>query len=393
MKLTPQHEQIIRAIDDSRERIIDISHQIHANPELGDQEHFATELLQRALKDAGFDVESGFAGLPTAFRGRKGSGNGPIVAFLCEYDALVGLGHACGHNVIGTTSLAAGIGLASVIDSLSGEVWVIGTPNEETRGAKVEMVRQGVFKNVDAALMIHGADKNLRKTNALACTMIGIIFKGKSAHASASPWDGINALDAMTLMIAGINALRQQIRPDARIHGFIQEGGIAPNIIPEKTSGRFNVRALTSSYCDELEIKLKNIVKGASLMTGAEYEFYDYGAKYAGMVNNDALSDRAAKYAVELLGSEPFLDLSDSFGSIDMGNVSAQCPSIHMLVDITNGVPMSLHTPEFREAAITPYADEKIIQMGKALALTGLDVIIDPDFRAAIRQEFNEAPK
>ncbi|NMA12991.1 MAG: M20 family metallopeptidase [Chloroflexi bacterium] len=393
MELNEYQEKIIRSIDSMRDLLIDVSHQIHANPELSDQEYFATELLQNTLKNHGFEVEGGFAGIPTAFRARRGAGNGPIVAFLCEYDALAGIGHGCGHNVIGTTSLAAGLGLASVIDSFPGEVWVVGTPSEEVRGAKVEMVRQGVFKDVDAALMIHGSDSNYRKTIALAVTPMGIIFKGKPAHASATPWDGVNALDAMTLMIAGINALRQQIRPDARIHGFIQEGGVAPNIIPERTSGRFNVRALTRSYCDELEVKLRNIVKGASLMTGAEYEFYEYGCKYDSMINNTLLSDRVAEYAVDVLGEKPFQDAPESFGSIDMGNVSSQCPSIHMLIGLTDGVPMSLHTQEYRDAAASPYADNEIIRIGKALAMTGLDVIADADFRKAVREEFENARK
>ncbi len=387
-EFSPVMQKIIDAVDNASGKIIEISHTIHDNPEISDQEFQAAALLEKTLEEFGFEVEREFAGHPTAFRGvKKGKGPGAKVAFLCEYDALVGIGHGCGHNVIASTGLAAGIGLGAVMDELPGELWVVGTPSEEVNGYKVEMVKQGIFKEVDAALMVHGDKANYKCTKSLAVTPIGLIFHGKAAHASAEPWAGVNALDAMQLLFAGLNAMRQQVRPDARIHGFIAEGGYAPNIIPDRTSGRFNVRAGDRAYCDELHERFMNVVKGACLMTGAEFEEYYYAPKYDQMNNNETLAFRAADYA-EMLGAEKYKYEPDSFGSIDMGDVSNQCPAIHMLIDLTGGKNIAVHTKEFSECARSPLADEQIIRAGKALALTGYDVLSDEKYRAKVKEEF-----
>ncbi len=232
--------------------IFSISHRIHDNPELGYQEKFASGLLCDTLEQHGFTVEREYVGISTAFCARRGNGQGPRVAFLAEYDALPGMGHGCGHNIIATSALSAGIGLGAVIGELGGEVWVIGTPAEETDGAKVVMVQKGAFNQIDAALMIHPHAGYYYTTESLALDALEVEFFGKPSHAAAAPWEGVNALDAMLMTFNSLNALRQQIRPDARIHGIISNGGAAPNIIPDHTMARFYLRAKQRSYLNEL---------------------------------------------------------------------------------------------------------------------------------------------
>lgn len=386
-----EQQQINDSIESSKDLILSVSRRIHENPELGSHEFAAAALLQQTLRDAGFAVTPNFAGIETAFIAKKGTGNRPNVAYLCEYDALPELGHACGHNVIAATSLAAGIGLSSVIEKIGGTVTVIGTPAEETQGAKVAMVDQKLFEGYDAVMMIHAYNHNYIFTNALAVMRFKVAFHGKTSHAAGSPWDGINALDAMNLMFAGISAYRQQMKPDWRVHGVITSGGSAPNIIPELTVAEFYLRAGQDDDLETLFKRFKDIVTGAGLMTGAEPELFDFGARYDRMNNNRPLAERAAFYAVEGLGADKFEEQPpSSFGSIDMGNVSGQAPSIHMLIGITEGKPIPLHTAALREAAITPTAEAEIIRMGKALALTGLDVIRDEAFRTSVKEAFDQ---
>ncbi|MCE5207148.1 MAG: M20 family metallopeptidase [Chloroflexi bacterium] len=382
-------QEIITAVDSAREKILDVSHQIHEHPELGDQEVFASDLLTRVLESFQFKVERGYTGLPTAFCARKGNGGGPRVAFLCEYDALPEIGHGCGHNVIGSASLAAGIGLGAVVDRLGGELWVIGTPAEETNGAKVWMVEKGAFRQVDAALMIHPHDGNYVRTESLAMDAIQVTYFGKPSHAAATPWEGKNALDGLILLFNGINALRQQVQPDARIHGIVTYGGAAPNIIPEKAQGRFYVRAKTRKYLNQLVEKFKACAQGAALASGTRVEFENYEFSFDDMLNNMALAERVQSYA-EALGAKPFHSAPDSFGSVDMGNVSHGVPAVHVLIDIADGKILHSHTREFCTAAATPYADEALLRAGKALALAGCDLLSDEAFLQRVKQEFKE---
>ena len=388
MELSPLQQQILQAVDEAADTILDVSHQIHSHPELGYEEVFASGLLVQTLERRGFRVEKGYAGIPTAFCARKGSESGPRVAFLAEYDALPVVGHGCGHNMIATTALAAGIGLGAVIAQSGGEVWVVGTPAEETDGGKVVMVERGAFQAVDAALMIHPHEKNYYLTESLAMDALEVQFFGKPAHAAAAPWEGKNALDAMILTFNNVNALRQQIRPDARIHGVITNGGAAPNIIPEHTVGRFYLRAKTRSYLDELAEKFNACVQAAALATGTRFEMRNYENSFDDMVNNHVLAERMRDYFTGALDSSPFLRAPDSFGSVDMGNVSHVVPAVHVLVDVADGIPLIPHTPEFQQAVATPYADAAILRAGKALALTGYDVLANSGFLEAARAEF-----
>ena len=389
MDSTAFEARALEAIEGARETILSVSHRIHQKPELGSEEFFASGLLADTLEAAGFAVERGFAKIPTAFIARKGSqAPGAIrVGFMAEYDALPSIGHGCGHNVICSSALAAGIGLGEVAAAVGGEAVVVGTPAEETNGAKVAMSELGCFDQLDAALMVHPYAGNYYLTESLAMDAIELEFTGRPAHAAASPWEGLNALDAVILTFNGINALRQQMRPDARVHGIISEGGTAPNVIPERTVARFYVRAKQRSYLNELVGRFMDCARAAALATGTVLASHNYEASFDDMVNNLALAGRM-RDRFEALGSGSFERAPDSFGSIDMGNVSHRVPGVHVLVDITAGKPIPAHTPEFRDAAATLYADEAIIRSGKALALTGLDAMSDAALRESVRAEF-----
>jgi amidohydrolase len=389
--LNDRQKCIVQAVDGAAGKIISVSHQIHDHPELGYEEVFAAQLLSKTLEEYGFKVEGGYAGIPTAFCARKGAGKGPSVAFLAEYDALPEIGHACGHNVIAASALSAGIGLGSIVEDLSGEVLVIGTPAEETDGAKVTMVKRGCFDEIDAALMVHPYNGDYTHTEAAAYDAIKVSFYGKSTHAAASPWEGKNALDAILLTFSNINALRQQMRPDGRIHGIISHGGTAPNIIPDFTEARFYVRAQHRSYLEQLVEQFKACARGAAEATGTRMEMSNYENSFDEMINNTTLALRARDYLVRELGGKEPKRAPDTFGSVDMGNVSSVVPGVHLLVDITGGKPIGLHTREFAQAAISKQAEAAILRSGKALALTGYDLLTDQNFLRSVRQEFIES--
>lgn len=388
MELDARQRQILEAVESASERILSVSHQIHGRPELGNEEVFASGLLADTLEAFGFQVQRAFADIPTAFCARQGAGNGPRVAFLAEYDALPEIGHGCGHNIIATAALAAGIGLGAVVAELRGEVLVIGTPAEETEGAKCAMADRGAFRDVDVAMMVHPHTGNFTLTESLAMDAIQVSFYGRPSHAATAPWEGKNALDGLLLTFANINALRQQMRPDARVHGIITKGGVAPNIIPEHTEARFYVRAKRREYLDTLIEQFKACARGAAMATDTQVEFENYEPSFDDMMNNYTLAERARDYLVHVLGAGPFERAPESFGSIDMGNVSYVVPAVHLLIDIANGQPLSPHTREFAQAAATPYADAALLRAGKGLALAGYDVLTDPAFLEAVRAEF-----
>jgi len=390
MEINEQQKRIIQVIDSESTSLFSISHRIHENPELGYQEKFASDLLCDTLEQHDFKVEREFVGIPTAFCARRGNGQGPRVAFLAEYDALPELGHACGHNIIATSALSAGIGLGAVVGELGGEVWVIGTPAEETDGAKVIMVQKGAFDQIDAALMIHPHPGYYYLTESLALDAIEVEFFGKPSHAAAAPWEGVNALDAILTTFNSLNALRQQIYPDARIHGIISNGGTAPNIIPDHTVGRFYLRAKQRAYLNELNQKFLACVQGAAIATGTRFETRMYENPFDDMLNNLVMAERMRDYLTEILGVQKVERAPEHFGSIDMGNVSHVVPAVHVLVDITQGKSLSLHTPDFQIAAATPYTDATILRAGKALALTGYDVLVNASFREAAWAEFKQ---
>ena len=371
-------ERVMAEVDARREALIRMADAIHANPEVAFQEFESAALLSRALEENGFAVERGVADLETAFVAtlRRGDG-GPTVAFLAEYDALPGLGHACGHNLIGTSAVGAGLAMKAVLPELAGTIQVIGTPGEEGGGGKVYMVDAGVFDGVDAALIVHPSSKNKTRSTSLTSYKISVEFFGQAAHAASKPDEGINALDAVIQTYNGINALRQHLRDDARIHGVITHGGDAPNIVPEYAAARFYVRAADMPYTEEVLEKVRACAEGAALATGARLEFKEYAPHYENMLANPKLADLAeANMAVLGIEVKP-LEPKERMGSTDMANVTQVVPGLHPSIAI-GPEEMGGHTAEFCQAAGSPAGHEGMIQAAKLMAMTAVDLLAVP---------------
>lgn len=383
--------QILQHIDDAKSLYIETSHRIHANPEIGNQEYFASKTLTDILQNAGFAVTRDVAGHETGFVARKASSKqGPKIGFLAEYDALPGLGHACGHNIIGTTSTAAAIALSRVIDVTGGEVFVFGTPAEEggpNGSAKASFVKHGLFEGIDAALMIHPLGTTRLSSSSLALEPLDFRFFGKASHAAGAPEQGINALDAVIQLFNGINALRQQLPTDVRIHGIITHGGDAPNIIPEYASARFYIRASTWERTEVVSEKVRNIAEAAALATGSTVKIERFQNEVHDLVLNRPLDEIVGKH-LESLGETIVYEQKSGLGSTDAGNVSRVVPTAHPYIKIGPD-DLTPHTPDFREAAGSSRGDEALLIGAKALALTGLELIIDPELLASITAEFN----
>lgn len=368
-------------------RLTTMSHTLHDNPEILFQEHEAASLLTNELDEQGFSVERGVAGLDTAFVATYGHGE-PIVGFLAEYDALPKIGHACGHNLIATWSLGAAIAIRRALPNLQGTIKVIGTPGEEGGGGKVIMANANIFDGLSAAIMMHPRDQTFLDRGSLARTVYDIEFFGKSAHASSAPERGINALDAMLQVFFSINAFRQQMPPNSRIHGVISHGGDAPNVIPDYTAARFLVRAKEQDDLERLRQRFRDIVNSAALATGCRAEIKE-GLSYQARVCNTSLVETFGGNLKALGLSADTPPVSGGVGSSDIGNVSRIVPTIHPYLQICDpGV--GGHTPEFAEAAASQRADELIETGATLLAWTGLDVLLSPDVRSRLRASFAE---
>jgi amidohydrolase len=373
------------SVDSQRGQLIQLSLNIHDNPELGLKEQKASAWLTSYLEDNGFHVERGVAGLPTAFRATYGQGS-PRIALLAEYDALPKIGHGCGHNIIGASAVGAGVASKHIVDQLGGSVVVLGTPAEEGFGGKIDMVRAGAFKDIDVAMIVHPNTRNMSTEDALACSTLEVEFFGRPAHAAGQPHKGINALDAMILAFTSINSLRQHIRGDARIHGIITNGGEAPNIVPAHSAAVFLVRALDDDYLAELKARVLNCFAGASVATGARLEYKWRDRTYAQMKNNMTLAG-LFRQNLEGLGRQvEAFNPRFGLGSTDMGNVSQVVPSIHATIAIASREVL-LHTPEFAAAAASEAGQQGLIDAAKAMAMTVVD-ILQPGMLNRIKQEF-----
>lgn len=367
---------------------------IHEHPEVSNYEFFACERLSNQLKDEGFRVTVDVAGHRTGFIGTyKAQKPGPVLVFLAEYDALAGLGHGCGHNLFGATSLLAAAALKQVIDETGGEVRVYGTPGEEggeNGSAKGSFVREGLFTDVDAALCVHPGDRHEASSKNIACLPVDIEFWGKPAHAAAAPEQGINALDALILTYNGINALRQHVTPDVRIHGIITHGGDAPNIVPEYAAAKFYFRAATVPKLEALYHRIEKIVEGAALMTGAKGRLQPYQNRIDNMVPTPSF-DAVYGRELSLLG-ETMLPPDEGFGigSSDVGNVSQVIPTIQPTIRITDR-PTPWHSEESKAAARSEKGLASIALGAKALALTALDLIEDPALLRQIKADHAKA--
>ncbi|WP_282172890.1 M20 family metallopeptidase [Cytobacillus firmus] len=390
--LSELKEVIKKNVDDNSVLYLSSSHQIHANPEIGNEEFFASRLLSGILEKEGFEVERAVAGHETAFLARRKSAKpGPSIAFLAEYDALPGLGHGCGHNIIGTTSVAAAIALSKVIEETGGEAVVLGTPAEEggpNGSAKGSFVKHGLLEGIDAALMVHPSNHTRLTSSSLAVDPLDFEFIGKPAHAAASPEEGINALDAVIQLFNGINALRQQLKDDVRIHGIITHGGDAPNIIPEYAKARFFIRASTRTALNEVTRKVKAVAEGAALATGAKLNVIAFQNEVDNLLLNKTY-DQVFKEVIEDLGETVVEGDRDGIGSTDAGNISQVVPTIHPYIKI-GADDLVAHTVPFREAAASVKGDEALITGAKGLALTAFQLVTDQELLKSIKQEFLE---
>lgn len=384
-------QQIASVIDRYNESFTNLSKYIGEHPELGHEEWEASSRLMESLRQHGFKVQSPVLELPTAFIGTYVSSKpGPTVAFLCEYDALPELGHACGHHLIGVMGLAAAVGLKAVIDNIGGTIRVYGTPAEETKGAKVPMAEAGMFDDVDIALMAHPYHSFEQSGTSLAMDAIQFEFHGKSAHAAASPYEGINALDAVLLLFQSISALRQQLRSHARIHGVITEGGKAPNIIPDYAAAQFYIRSANRPYTNEVVQKVLCCAEGAALQTGCTMNWSNYEFSYDELITNRVLSDLFTQNLTLMGITEDSIENGKDHGSLDLGNVSRHCPTIHPYVKVVDERHL-LHTKEFRDLAMLPRAFEGMLLAAKVLAFTAYDVITSPEMLRSIREEFERS--
>lgn len=382
-------QRTIATIDARRDDLIHLSTTLHANPESAFQEFKSSALLCDALEGAGFQVTRGIGGLETAFRAEAhGDHAGATIALLAEYDALPELGHACGHNIIGTAALGAAIAVKSVLDQLPGRVVVIGTPAEEGGGGKVVLIERGLFNDVDAAMLVHPSGRTMVARGSLASTRLFLEFSGKASHAAAAPEEGINALDAVILTFNNVNALRLHLKPDARVHGIITHGGTAANIIPDYAAAQFSVRAAKNGYAQQVLRRVVQCAEAGAAATGATLK-YSTRPSYAELIPNLTLAQAfAANWeAIGVRVHEARLD--ERMGSTDMGNVSHVVPAIHPYIHIVKeGV--GGHTIEFREASISPRGHQGLIHAAKGMAMTTIDLLGNPELMARVKNEFVE---
>lgn len=384
-------DRLAREVDDRADVLLEISHSIHEHPELGYEEHHAHDLLAGVLEDEGFDVERGAAGMDTAFVASAGRGPGPTIGIFCEYDALPEIGHACGHNVIGSAGLGAGLAAATVAEELGGRVVVLGSPAEEGGGGKVFMAERGLLDDIDAAMMIHPADGDLKAMNVIAIQQVHVRYHGQAAHAAAFPHKGRNALDAAVLGYMNVAALRQHIRPSERIHGIFTDAGDRPNIVPQYAAAEWYVRSPTLRLLQGLKERVLNCLEAGATASGCTMDHEWQDPAYADMIDNPVLVDLFAANA-ERTGrhlADPSV-AANVVGSTDMGNVSYVVPSIHpMLAVAPAGV--SIHTPEFTAFARGEEGDRAVLDGARAMAMTVADLWLDPSRVEAAKASFTEA--
>ncbi|EGX57330.1 amidohydrolase [Streptomyces zinciresistens K42] len=387
----PVPDDLRRAVHRLRPDLDSLSIDLHTMPETRFEEHYAAEQLAGRLGAAGFEVDKGACGLPTAFTAtRRGAADGPTIAVLLEYDALPGIGHGCGHNLIAAGGLTAALAVAAARPDHPGTLKVIGTPGEEGGGGKILMLERGAFDDVDAAVMFHPADRSLRARHALAASHLRIAFTGVAAHAAKAPWDGRSAAAGAQLFLTAIDAMRQFVPPTARLHGIVTRGGDAPNIVPAYSELDMYVRDATSEGLDRLLTRVLAAAEGAALATGTAFEYAETAPRYTERNNNMTMADRLAAHTAALgLDLEP-PSASNPAGSSDIGNVSTRIPVIHPYVQIcprdTPG-----HSEQMREAAGTPQARDATETIATGLAALVLDLLGDPDFLAAVREEFRSS--
>jgi amidohydrolase len=384
------------AVDRHATELTELADWIHAHPETGHQEIEAARRLSDLLVANGANLEMGTAGMQTAFKAELAGGSParPRIAILAEYDALPGLGHGCGHNLIGTSAVGAGLGVSAVLDELEGSVWVLGTPAEESAapnaGGKVHMVNAGIFDDVDAAIMFHPAtETTMTDERSLAARGFEFYFHGKAAHAAGMPEEGINALDAVVQMYNAVSMLRQQVRSDVRIHGIILSGGAAANIIPDYTAIRYRTRADDADYLAEVVERVVACAEGAARATGCRLEWNEYMPGYENTVPNAVLIDLVTRNLRELGVEVASERKRKGRGSTDFGNVSRRVPGVETRIAITEHWDVPGHSIEFREAAGTDRGRQAMLHAAKALAMTAVDLLAEPENLKRAKQQFS----
>lgn len=387
MDITAAKQAVRDEIERLTPTLLEVSHELHAHPELNFEEHFAHELLTGVLTDEGLDVEQGAYDMPTAFDARVGE-QGPTIAVCCEYDALPGIGHACGHNIIGSAGLGAGLAAAKVAEALGGSLAILGTPAEEGGGGKEFMIRRGAFDTIDAAMMVHPADHELRWMQTIAIHTVDVDYTGRAAHAAAAPQKGLNALDAAVLGYNSVAALRQHIRPEERIHGVFTDGGDKPNIVPERAATQWYVRARNMDSLEPLKERVMACLQGGAMAAGCEMHHHWNDPPFYDMVDNTALLDAYCANAAEVgrVVNEPN-PMSVVAGSTDMGNVSYAVPAIHPMIKVAPA-GTSIHTPEFADHARSESGDRAVIDGALTMALTIVDLWANAQTMSAVRDEF-----
>ena len=386
---TPLKEVSSTAIDSNKEELEELSVGIWSNPELYFEEYKAHELLTSFLEKKGFTVERSYTGIKTAFRATFGSGR-PNMCVISEYDALPEIGHACGHNLIAEAGVAAGLGLKRALETsqgaIKGTVTVLGTPAEEGGGGKVELIKNGAFSDIDVAMMVHPFPDTLIRPIYIAAKFFTASYTGKTAHAAAYPWEGVNALDAAVMAYNSISVLRQQMKPTWRVHCIISKGGVKPNIIPESSEIEIDIRAPSVQEVENLVGKVTSCFEAASLSTGCELKIDERESFYRDVRQNSSLAKEFGNN-LSALGVQ-FGDIGDMHASTDMGNVSYVVPSLHPNYAIGSGEVN--HTEAFTGIANTPDAHHKTLQAAKAMAHTAIDVLVKDGLLDKIKEDFTK---
>ena len=382
--------RVVRAIDDLRPELLDVARKIHARPELAFEERYAAELLCSVLERHGLQPKRGAFDLETCFRCDIGEA-GPIVAILSEYDALPEMGHACGHNLIAAMGLGAALGLAK-IGAFGGRVCYLGTPAEEYGAGKAVMAARGAFDGIDAAMMVHPASVDLEAFPSLAVTAVKAIFRGKAAHASVSPWEGVNALDACVSAYQMIAQLRQHITSSDRVHGIINYGGAAANIVPERAEATYYIRAQDTVALAALKDRVLACIEAGAAGAGGRVELEWWEHSYLDLRSNQTLA-RAYRANAESLGRS-FFEVSNippsARGATDMGNVSHLVPSIHPTIAIAP-IGTGIHTACFAHCAASETGDDATVDGAKAMAMTAIDFFCNAELRGAIARDFSRS--
>ena len=383
-------QQVCADIDSRSADLISISHEIHAHPELNYEEKFAHDRLTQYIADSKIKVDRGAFELETAFDASVRGGSGPTVAVLCEYDALPGIGHACGHNIIAAAGLGAGVALSAVAEVCGGNLRLMGTPAEEGGGGKIEMARKGAFKNIDAAMMIHPSDQDLARMNAIAIQQLFVRYQGLAAHAAVSPDKGKNALDAAVLGYMNVAALRQHIRPTERVHGIFTKSGEKPNIVPREAEMYWYVRSDTIESLQPLKARIAKCLEAGAMAADCTISFDWEKFTYADLADNLPLLTSYVQNSAQL-----GRDLTTDFlpgtggGSTDMGNLSYLVPSIHPMLQVApHGV--SLHSAQFAEFTASKEADKAVLDGAKIMAMTAIDMWLSDTLSSQVQVAFGD---